>query len=413
MALNDVLLGIYQRPDFWSFIAIPFVAAFVGWLTNWVAIEMTFRPLEFTGIRLGSLRLGWQGIIPAKAGKMAGIVVDNSLSRLAPLSEMFRQMEPEKIAEHITRTINADMEDYVDEIMSERNEVLWENVPIMVKKRVYARARRQIPDIMDNIVDDMAANIEELVDLREMVVGMMQRNTRLLVYIFKQVGHAELSFVVRSGAYLGFLFGLVQMAVYYLHPENWVMPVFGFLVGYVTNWLALNIIFRPVEPIWIGPYCIHGLFMRRKDEVADQFSAVSTLEIVNLRNVMAEVLTGPRSYRTKAIIKRHMRPLLESSVVRTAIQLTMGAEGYASLKSRVAERAVTMSLGSVSDPRFSRERSGIIREIFRKRMMEMSNAEFQELLRPAFKEDEWVLILLGAVLGGIAGGVQLLAMLSF
>lgn len=410
--MNDLLLEIYDRPDFWLFIGIPFVAAFVGWLTNWVAIEMTFRPIEFVGIRFGSLRLGWQGIIPAKAGKMAGIVVDNSLSKMATLSEMFQQMEPERIAEHITHTINADMEDYVDEIMSERNEVLWENVPIMVKKRVYARARRQIPDIMDNIVDDMAANIEELVDLREMVVGMMQRNKKLLVRIFKDVGNAELRFVVRSGAWFGFLFGLGQMALYYFYPENWVMPVAGFVVGYATNWLALNVIFRPVDPIWLGPYCLHGLFMRRKDEVATRFAEVSAQEIVNLRNVMAEVLTGPRSYRTKAIIKRHMRPLLESSVVRTAIQLTMGAEGYANLKNLVAERAVTMSLGSVSDPRFSRERSGIIQEIFRKRMMAMSNAEFQELLRPAFKEDEWVLILLGAVLGGVAGSLQLLAMLS-
>jgi len=72
--------------------------------------------------------------------------------------------------------------------------------------------------------------------------------------------------------------------------------------------------------------------MKRKAEVADKFSEISTIEIVNLQNMMIEVMTGPRSYRTKAIIKKHLRPLLDSGVVRTAIQISIGAEGFADLK---------------------------------------------------------------------------------
>jgi len=125
---------------------------------------------------------------------------------------------------------------------------------------------------------------------------------------------------------------------------------------------------------------------------------------------MQEVLTGPRSDRTKAMIKRHMRPMLESGVVRTAVQFTLGAEGYAHIKALVVEKAVAMSIGPLSDPRFNRERAGIIHEIFRDKMRVMSNVEFQDLLRPAFQEDEWILIILGAVLGLIAGYLQLVLM---
>lgn len=406
----ETLQSWYQRPDFWFLLAIPFVAGFVGWFTNWIAIKMTFWPLHFIGYK--PLMLGWQGIIPAKAGKMAGIVVDNSLSKLASLTELFQEMEPEKIAEHISLNITSRIEEYVDEIMTERNAVLWENLPLMVKNRIYARARRQIPEIMDNIVDDMAQNIEQLIDLKTMVVRMMVENRSLVVRIFQEVGDKELKFVVNSGAYFGFLFGLIQLGVYLIYPEDWVMPVFGFIVGYATNWLALNIIFRPVDPIRVGPFLLHGLFMRRKLEVSDKFSEIATREIVNLKNMMIEVMTGPRSYRTKAIIKKHLRPLLDSGVVRTAIQLSMGAEGFATLKNLVADRAVDMSIGSISEQGFSRERSSIIHRLFSKRMMEMTNPEFQELLRPAFKEDEWILILLGAILGALAGFGQLAVALT-
>ncbi|MFN3586185.1 MAG: DUF445 domain-containing protein [Moraxellaceae bacterium] len=399
---------LWNRPEFWSYVAIPFIAAAVGWFTNWIAIQMTFWPLEFVGYK--KLYLGWQGIIPSKAEKMAGIVVDNTMAKLASLSELFQQMEPEKIAEHISRSVMERIDEYVDEIMSEKNAVLWENLPNVVKRRVYARVRRQLPAIMDNLVDDMAQNIEELLDLKQMVVKLLSKDKALMVRVFKDVGDAEIKFVVNSGLWFGFLFGLVQTWVWVVYPQPWVMPFFGFLVGYATNWLALNLIFRPLDPIKVGPITLHGLFLRRKYEVADKFALISTQEVVNLKNLMQEVLTGPRSDRTKAMIKRHMRPMLESGVVRTAVQLTLGAEGYAHIKTLVVEKAVAMTIGPLSDPKFNRDRAGIIHEIFRDKMRVMSNTEFQDLLRPAFQEDEWILILLGAVLGALAGWLQLVLM---
>ena len=39
---------------------------------------------------------------------------------------------------------------------------------------------------------------------------------------------------------------------------------------------------------------------------------------------------------------------------------------------------------------------------------ELSSEQFQDLLRPAFQEDEWILILVGGVLGACAGLFQLL-----
>jgi hypothetical protein len=38
--------------------------------------------------------------------------------------------------------------------------------------------------------------------------------------------------------------------------------------------------------------------------------------------------------------------------------------------------------------------------------------EFEAVLRPAFQEDEWILILVGAVLGGLAGLGQLVFLFS-
>ncbi len=50
------------------YVTMPVIAALIGYVTKRVAIEMMFRPLEFVGIKPF---LGWQGVLPANAERMA------------------------------------------------------------------------------------------------------------------------------------------------------------------------------------------------------------------------------------------------------------------------------------------------------------------------------------------------------
>ena len=43
-------------------------------------------------------RLGWQGIVPSRADKMASISVDKGLAKLGSISDFYRELEPDKIA---------------------------------------------------------------------------------------------------------------------------------------------------------------------------------------------------------------------------------------------------------------------------------------------------------------------------
>ena len=165
-----------NHPDFWKYMSIPLVAAIVGWGTNWVAIQLTFYPIKFVGI---PPYLGWQGIIPRKGRKMAAITVENTLDKISTMQEIFDEFEPEKIAHHVIKIADARIEEITDDVMSERNAVLWENLPNVLKNRAYARARRQLPQMLDNLVEDMHANIEDLVDPPAPLCGFLQHRRRI------------------------------------------------------------------------------------------------------------------------------------------------------------------------------------------------------------------------------------------
>jgi hypothetical protein len=65
-------------------------------------------------------------------------------------------------------------------------------------------------------------------------------------------------------------------------------------------------------------------------------------------------------------------------------------------------------MGPISDPGLNESRAVKVNELFLDRMSKLTPMEFQNLLRPAFREDEWILIVLGGVTGALAGWIQLI-----
>ncbi len=61
----------------------------------------------------------------------------------------------------------------------------------------------------------------------------------------------------------------------------------------------------------------------------------------------------------------------------------------------------------LEDPEFSRAQSATMRKLIVERMRAMTPEDFGELLRTATKQDEWLLLLHGAVLGFGAGLIHL------
>jgi uncharacterized membrane protein YheB (UPF0754 family) len=392
--------------EFWKHLSIPVVAALVGWSTNWVAIRLTFQPLEFVGIRP---YLGWQGIIPSKAGKMARIFVDKTMFRLGTLNEVFRYMDPDRIAAHISEVMDRRLEAYTDEIMFYGNPRVWKLLPRAVKTNIYDRVREEMPGLVRNLMREAAEHVEELIDFKDMLTERLEGDKDLLNRLFLEAGRVEFKFIIRSGLYFGFLFGLVQLAVWTFYKSWWVLPFFGILVGYATNWFAINIIFRPLRPTRIGPWTVQGLFLERQKEVAAVWCRLVTTEILTLQHLVYAMLYGPRSDRARALIKKHIQPIVDEALegYETVAGIAVGEEALEEIRESVGEKAVRVSTDPFDHWPFNRDRGRIIEALLRERMESLPPEEFQDLLRPCFQEDEMKLILTGAVLGFLAGIAQL------
>jgi uncharacterized membrane protein YheB (UPF0754 family) len=169
-------------------------------------------------------------------------------------------------------------------------------------------------------------------------------------------------------------------------------------------------IFEPVEPRKIGPLKVHGLFIRRQPEVAEVYGEIIADDIVTLRNIGDELLQGPRADRTRQMIEDALRPAVDRAAgpARLAVKVALGGSRYDTIRESVATEAVDYTMRPLTDPEFNRRQSAAMRTLISERMRELPNRDFSELLRSAMREDEWLLLLHGAVLGFVAGCIHLL-----
>jgi len=387
-----------------SYLLIPIIAAAAGWGTNWLAIKMTFYPLEY----VGKFPFGWRGVVPSRIRKFATGMVDTTIGRIGGLPAMVDAVDMDQVRTYFLDSATPMIAEAVHSLMREQKRVMWENLPAPTKKLVFQVVELEMREGYDTLAEDIHDHFERLLDLRELVVRKCEENPDLLNRMVFACASKELSFLVFSGAFFGFGFGVVQALVWLFVPQWWVLPFFGLLVGTLTNWIAIQLIFTPLEPKKIGPLVFQGLFLKRQKEISLEFSRVFTEEVLTAQEVVHTLVHGTRKDRTLAMLRTHISGIMEHKlIVQLITQTAVGPEGYADLKDAALEKAIQYTEELAEDRSFNETQARAVQDMLHERISAQPPAEFQDLVRPIFHEDEWILVAIGGALGALVGWGQL------
>jgi uncharacterized membrane protein YheB (UPF0754 family) len=411
-----------------ALLTVPVLTGVIGYVTNWTGVLMLFYPVHFKGWKVPGVQplvrlmphkiqqipgvmlggVGWQGIVPSRAAKMGSLAVDSGIAKIGRPQEFFNQLEPEKIAEQIIVSARDDLPIIVDGIMEREEPRLWHELPPQIKAVIMRRVLAQVPDVVHQLTDEIGEHIEQLVDVKLMVIKRF--DPELANRVFLDMGQRELTFIKNFGFFFGFVLGIPVAVLTHFLTFWWLLPILGVLVGYVTNWVALWMIYEPAEAERWGPVRMQGLFIRRQHDVAEVYAEIVADEILTVAEFGSELLTGPQSDRTRTLVEDALRPAIDHAVgpVRGAVRVAMGSERYDSIRDAFATEPIEQMMEPLTDPSFSREQSVTMRQLITERIRAMAPRDFAELLRTATEEDEWLLLAHGAVLG-LAGGLVHLA----
>jgi uncharacterized membrane protein YheB (UPF0754 family) len=186
----------------------PVVGALIGWLTNFLAIKMLFRP------RQPKLIFGFplQGVIPRRQRDLAlkiGEVVEEELLKS---EDILNAIDTEELRGHLATVIGTRLDRFLREKLF-RGEFLYEKV--LSREAVQRVKRALITELVSLFPLEVEAAIKQLVekvDIRKIVADRVEQfDFDRLENIVYRVARTELFWVEVSGGFLGFIIGLLQV----------------------------------------------------------------------------------------------------------------------------------------------------------------------------------------------------------
>ncbi|MEM9493729.1 MAG: DUF445 family protein, partial [Myxococcota bacterium] len=272
------------------FVSVPVVTGLIGWGTNWAAVRMIFNPPRFVGIG----PIGWQGIVYKQSHKFATGVADMATTNLLTASQLMGQLDPDEIEALLSDTLDDEAEAICKAAAEVVQPGVWDGLPDHVRAMILAQVKTRTRAIARELFETLTERADEFLDLNALVYSQLSgANADRLAEFTKHIGRKEFKFVEYYGGVFGFVIGLAQVTVWSVMQIWWLMPLVGILVGLVTNWLAIQMIFRPQQPKkYFGLFTYQGLFAKRQPEIAADYGQVAGEELLTPRNLMSFMMRG-------------------------------------------------------------------------------------------------------------------------
>ncbi len=395
------------------FLTIPLITAFVGWVTNWAAVKMIFHPERFIGIG----PLGWQAILVRRSHKFAIGAAEMATENLISAREIAERLDPDEMEKLFADTLDQQ----TGEICHEAAEIIrpgaWAMLPPHVTAMVIGQVRQETRKLARELFDKLQGISDELLDLKKLIYGELSgQNVDKLVRLTQKIGRREFKFIEYYGGVFGLLIGLVQVGVWSAMQTWWLMPIVGALVGLGTNWLAIQMIFRPQEPTrYLGLVTYQGLFAKRQAEIAADYGETAAGDILTPRNLIRLVSEGEAGERIARLVTETISERIDTEwkKVEKLVPVPVSADHLEQVKAAIVRRITETAPEVQPEIEAYLERKLDIATTVEQRLATLAKPDFERILRGIFEEDEIILILVGGLLGfgvGVLQGMLVLAL---
>ncbi|MEM6842357.1 MAG: DUF445 family protein [Bacteroidota bacterium] len=189
---------------------LPIIAALTGWVTNFIAIKMLFHPREKVKI----LFLELQGIFPKRQKKLAeklGKIVSDELFSMEDVRKAITN--PENLGD-VHQVIDEKLDDFLQNRMMESMPMLYVFMSDDMRVKIKATLQQELELMLPELIDQFANKIEKEVDVERTVYEkVVSFSTDKLEEILYSIMRKEFKFIEILGGVLGFLIGLIQIAL--------------------------------------------------------------------------------------------------------------------------------------------------------------------------------------------------------
>ena len=187
-----------------------FISATIGWITNWVAIKMLFRPHK--EINFGLFKI--QGLIPKRKAEIGSGIASIIQNELISVKDVISNIDREEFSKRLNSSIDRVLEKNLKGKVKEKFPVLQMFFSDRMAKDVSNTIKDIIMENQEKIFEIFSNYAEENIDF-EIIISDKISNFSLdkLEEIVTLLAKKELKHIEVIGAILGGLIGVAQYLI--------------------------------------------------------------------------------------------------------------------------------------------------------------------------------------------------------
>lgn len=186
------------------------IGAMIGWITNFLAIKMLFRPYKEVNLIFFKI----QGLLPKRKNEIGNSIAEVVNNELVSIKDIVAKISPEDIEENIGTIIDKILE-------SKLKEEIVKNFPMAafflsdsMLEKIKGIIKKSILENKEEMLNVFAEYLEDKADIKGIIVEKVNNfSLEKVEEIIITLAKRELKHIEYIGAVLGGIIGLAQFAV--------------------------------------------------------------------------------------------------------------------------------------------------------------------------------------------------------
>lgn len=199
------------------------------------------------------------------------------------------------------------------------------------------------------------------------------------------------------------------LSISLLSWKTWTVPLIGAFIGWITNWLAIKMLFHPRRPVKVLFITFHGIFPKNKPRIAEKLGTVVQRDLINFGDIKGR-LQDPdalNNFKEQIALRvdNAIRERIEKSPLLDAIVPDQLIQSIHKTIVDEIEKNLPSVIGSSID---KIEEKLDIQQLVRNKVANFSDEKLEQLLLDITSKEFTFIELIGGVLGFFIGIIQLI-----
>jgi uncharacterized membrane protein YheB (UPF0754 family) len=168
-------------------------------------------------------------------------------------------------------------------------------------------------------------------------------------------------------------------------------------------------LFRPVhQRKFLGFIPFQGLLHAQRAKITRDYAKILADDLFTPEILFDGIIKGPGADKLFALVAKEIDAAIDAQtgIATPVVALAVGTKRYRGLKDKVVALVLERLPTTLLDAQEYATEAIDLENTIVEKMDALTNEEYESILRPVFKDDEPLMIAVGAILGGLVGELQ-------